>query len=157
MGRKPKFKRNVTTLECTYLASAIIEKYKSYGESKSDALQRILIDYANPDIVNQIRKDLEKKSRYLKEKSLQQQPVITENIYGLTTQKTLLDSTNISFIELSKKDFFTKSQILMYIAKQFNLTDEMADKYLREGLQQGNIQIIDDNCYVVSQLQQKNV
>jgi hypothetical protein len=45
----------------------------------------------------------------------------------------------------------------MYIAKQFNLTDEMADKYLREGLQQGNIQIIDDNCYVVSQLQQKNV
>jgi hypothetical protein len=63
----------------------------------------------------------------------------------------MLLTSNRSLDELQNKDMYKKEEILTYIAKKLNLSDEMASLYFRKGLHDGTIQNLDENCFMIRQ------
>lgn len=139
MGRKALFKQSITSVECTWFVSVLIDELKHLGESKSDTLTRILTEYADPHTVDKVkRKLLEKKLK-------------APSSVEITSGSQMLLTSNRSLDELQNKDMYKKEEILTYIAKKLNLSDEMASLYFRKGLHDGTIQNLDENCFMIRQ------
>ena len=123
MGRKAVYRKDITSVQVSQLASVLLGMQRRFNETKGDVIERIILETIPPELVENIRKELNKKLENVKQKKLDvqqherrlRQTDLTNDI-SYPKQDT---SNNIDIYDPNKT--FTTKEICKYILERNNL------------------------------------